>query len=41
MAFKLTTRTVEEVTVIDLSGRLDLAEGSSRPPRGIAEYSAA
>jgi anti-sigma B factor antagonist len=29
MAFKLTTRTVEEVTVIDLSGRLDLAEGSA------------
>jgi len=28
MAFKLTTRSVGEVTVIDLSGRLELGEGS-------------
>jgi anti-sigma B factor antagonist len=29
MAFKLTTRVLGEVTIIDLSGRLDLAEGSA------------
>jgi anti-sigma B factor antagonist len=28
MAFKLTTRNLEEITVIDLSGRLELGEGS-------------